>query len=128
LIFYEAPHRIKATIEDARAVLGDRECVVARELTKVHEEFVRARLPEISIPEGSARGEIVLMVGPPADGRFNYSKTEATLSIGAEVEQLMDAEGLDQKSALKRIARERGISKSEAYRMMIAERSRSKQL
>ena len=127
LIFYEAPHRIKATIEDARETLGDRDCVVARELTKLHEEFVRGRLSEIAMPEGSARGEIVLIVGPPREGPAKQTEDKATSSIVEEVEQLMDAEGLDQKTALKRAARERGIGKSEAYRLMIAERARSKQ-
>ena len=126
LIFYEAPHRIKATIEDAREIFGDRDCVVARELTKLHEEFVRGRLSEIAMPEGSARGEIVLLVGPPREGLARQTGGEATRSIVEEVEQLMDAHGLDQKSALKRVARERGIGKSEAYRLMIADRVRSK--
>lgn len=126
IIFYEAPHRIKATIEDAREAFGDRECVVARELTKLHEQFIRGRLSEIAMPEGSARGEIVLLVGPPREGPANQTETQATRSIVEEVEQLMDTEGLDQKSALKRVARERGVGKSEAYRLMIAERARSK--
>lgn len=127
LIFYEAPHRIKATIEDARQALGDRVCVIARELTKLHEEFVRGRLSEIVVPEGSARGEIVLLVGPPPEGLPKRTEDEATRSIVQEVEQLMDVEGLDQKGALKRVARERGIGKSDAYRLMIAERARGKQ-
>lgn len=126
LIFYEAPHRIKATIEDAREALGDRVCVIARELTKLHEEFVRGRLSEIVVPEGSARGEIVLLVGPPPEGLPKRTEDEATRSIVQEVERLMDVEGLDQKSALKRVARERGIGKSDAYRLMIAERARGK--
>lgn len=126
LIFYEAPHRVKDTIEDAREAFGDRECVVARELTKLHEEFVRGRLSEIAIPDGSARGEIVLLIGPVREGSGTQTEDKARRSIVEEVEQLMDAEGLDQKSALKRVARERGIGKSEAYRLMIAERARSK--
>jgi 16S rRNA (cytidine1402-2'-O)-methyltransferase len=126
LIFYEAPHRIKATIEDARKGFGDRQCVIARELTKLHEEFIRGRLSEIALPEASARGEIVLLVGPPREGPAKQTEGEATRSIVEEVEQMMDAEGLDQKSALKRVARERGIGKSEAYRLMIAERARNK--
>ena len=126
LIFYEAPHRIKATIEDARQAFGERECVVARELTKLHEEFLRGRLSDIAIPEGSARGEIVLLVGPPREGPTQQSEGEAKRSIVEEVERLMRAEGLDQKGALKRVARERGIGKSEAYRLMITERARSK--
>jgi len=121
LIFYEAPHRIKATIEDARQALGNRECVIARELTKLHEEFVRGRLSEIVVPEGSARGEIVLLVGPPLEGSAKGAGREIR-SILEEVKRLMKAEGLDQKSALKRVAREGGINKREAYKLMISER------
>jgi 16S rRNA (cytidine1402-2'-O)-methyltransferase len=123
LVFYEAPHRIKATIRDASEVLGNRDCVIARELTKLHEEFVRGRLSEIEVPEGSARGEIVLLVGPAVHGQAKQTGGEATRTVAEEVERLITAEGLDQKSALKRVARERGISKSSAYRMMIAERN-----
>jgi len=126
LVFYEAPHRIKETIADAREAFGDRECVVARELTKLHEEFVRGSLSELEIPEGAARGEIVLLIGPPAQDRSRRPAGEPTASIGEEIERLISAEGLDQKSALKRIARDRGISKSDAYRLMLAERGRSK--
>ena len=126
LVVYEAPHRIKETIEDLREAFGDRKCVVARELTKLHESFLRGSLSEIELPEGAARGEIVLLIGPPREGPAKQPEGEATRSIVKEVEHLMRAEGLDQKAALKRVARLRGIGKSEAYRLMIAERGRSK--
>ena len=126
LVFYEAPHRIKETIADAREAFGDRECVVARELTKLHEEFVRSSLSELELPEGAPRGEIVLLIGPPLQGQPRQPAGEQKSSISEAIEGLISAEGLDQKSALKRIARERGISKSDAYRIMIAERRRSK--
>ncbi|HSB10838.1 MAG TPA: 16S rRNA (cytidine(1402)-2'-O)-methyltransferase [Blastocatellia bacterium] len=126
LVFYEAPHRISATIEDARKVLGDRECVVARELTKLHEEFLRGPLSEIEIHE--RRGEIVLMIGPPVNDRAKQLAHPVSHSILKEIEDLMRIEGLDQKTALKRAARGRGIGKSEAYRLMIDERNRSKTL
>jgi 16S rRNA (cytidine1402-2'-O)-methyltransferase len=125
LVFYEAPHRIKETIADAAEVFGNRQCVVARELTKLHEEFVRGSLSQLKLPDGTARGEIVLLIGPPVPGQPRQPSSEPMASIAEEIERLLSAEGLDQKSALKRIARERGISKSEAYRLMIAERGRS---
>jgi len=125
LVFYEAPHRIKETIADAAAVFGNRQCVVARELTKLHEEFVRGSLSQLKLPDGTARGEIVLLIGPPIPGQPRQPSSEPMASITEEIERLLSAEGLDQKSALKRIARERGISKSDAYRLMIAERGRS---
>ena len=124
LIFYEAPHRIKETIDDARELLGNRDCVLAREVTKLHEEFVRGRLSEIELSDGATRGEMVLMIGPPLDSE--QPEAPQLTSILERTEQITRAGGLDQKAALKQAARERGISKSEAYRRMIAERNRSK--
>jgi len=126
LVFYEAPHRIKAALEDAREVLGERECVVARELTKLHEEFLRGPLSEIVIRDAEARGEIVLMIGPPANDRAKQREPAASHSIVKDIEELMRTEEIDQKTALKRVARDRGIGKSEAYRLMIDERNRSR--
>lgn len=124
LIFYEAPHRIKDTIDDASEVLGNRDCVLAREVTKIHEEFLRGRLSEIQLAVGATRGEIVLMIGPPLDSE--QPEAPELTSILERTEQIVRTAGLDQKAALKQAARERGISKSEAYRRMIAERNRSK--
>jgi 16S rRNA (cytidine1402-2'-O)-methyltransferase len=122
LIFYEAPHRIRATLDDAREILGDRPSALARELTKLYEEFLRGSLSEIasSLEPGDVRGEMVLIVGPPLDD--NLSKPVRS-SILEEIEQVMRDEGLDHKSALKRVARSRGISRSEAYRLAQAERA-----
>ncbi len=117
LVFYEAPHRIKETLADARDVLGNRQSVVARELTKMHEQFIRGALSEIEIAE--PRGEIVLLIGPPTDDK----NVEPARSILEEVEAAMREDGIDRKSALKRVARARRISKSEAYRLMLAEAS-----
>jgi 16S rRNA (cytidine1402-2'-O)-methyltransferase len=117
LVFYEAPHRIKETLADARDLLGDRQSVVARELTKLHEQFIRGALSEIEITE--TRGEIVLLIGPPVGDK----NLEPARSILEEVEAAMRDEGIDRKSALKRVARARQISKSEAYRLMLAEAS-----
>lgn len=115
-IFYEAPHRIVGTLEDVAAVLGpSRRIVVARELTKVHEEFLRGTASEvlqIITNRGEIKGEIVLLIGLA-------SETEApgtVISIRVRVEQLMRDEKLDEKAALKKVAKERGISKSGAYR------------
>ena len=124
LAMYEAPHRIKETIEDAREVFGGRECVIAREITKLHEEFVRAPLSEIEISAGQARGEIVLLIGPAVDRPVEQPEHTAAHSIFEQVQELIRSEELDQKDALKRVARARGISKSEAYRRMLQERGR----
>jgi 16S rRNA (cytidine1402-2'-O)-methyltransferase len=118
-IFYEAPHRIREALDDIVAVLGpERHTVVARELTKVHEEFLRgtaAELQEIVTGRGEIKGEIVLLIGP-ASGSVAES---LAISIRERVDQLMREEGLDEKAALKKVARERGISKSDAYRELL---------
>ncbi|HEX8186132.1 MAG TPA: 16S rRNA (cytidine(1402)-2'-O)-methyltransferase [Blastocatellia bacterium] len=122
LIFYEAPHRIKETVADARELLGNRQSVIARELTKLHEQFIRGSLSDLELAEGAARGEIVLLIGPPDDGE-GEGEPAAPRSILEEIEAIMRDEGLDRKSALKRVARARRISKSDAYRLALAEQS-----
>ena len=127
LIFYESPHRIKEALNDALDLLGDRESVLARELTKLHEEFRRGSLSELlaGLDEGTTKGEMVLIVGPPPDESRLQKSTAGPISLLAEVEALMERDKLDQMAALKRIARARGISKSEAYRMLLAEREQA---
>ena len=119
IVFYEAPHRIKQALADAREMLPGRAVVIARELTKLHEEFIRGGLSEIELPEG-ARGEIVLLFGPPSSRQED--EVPANRSVAEDVEELMRVQRLDQKTALKRVARARGIGKSEAYRQMLGER------
>jgi len=127
LIFYEAPHRLAATLKDAYEILGEREAVVARELTKLHEEIQRGRLSELASrfpsPE-SARGEIVLII----DRNVIEGETKTTRSVGIEVlVETFENNGLDHRAALKKAARELGLSRAEAYRRLVAERSRSEE-
>src|SRR3989441_1435775 len=87
LIFYEAPHRIAATLKDAREILGEREAVVARELTKLHEEIARGRLSELAEQYASsehARGEIVLIIDRTVIAE-EASETKPVASIGSLV-------------------------------------------
>src|SRR5262249_6257283 len=123
-VFYEAPHRIRETLDDVSVVLGaSRPIVIARELTKIHEEFLRgtaAEIVEMLDRREEVKGEIGLLIGPA------MVKGEAQLganSIQDRVNQLKREEGLDEKSALKRVAKERRISKSTAYRQLQAAKS-----
>jgi 16S rRNA (cytidine1402-2'-O)-methyltransferase len=127
LIFYEAPHRIVATLKDARNVVGNRQAAVARELTKLHEEFVRGTLAELFerfSGKPSVRGEIVLMIsgrgGEPAPAE---ATTPPEQQLRARVDQL-ERDGLGSKVALKQAARELGIKRADAYRMMVAQKNR----
>jgi len=123
LIFYEAPHRILETLGDIERVWGHScNVVVARELTKVHEEFQRGTVGEVRVALAEReriRGEIVLLVeAVPQSGEA----TSSTVPVQERIQQLKQAEGLDEMDSLKKIARERGISKSEAYRELQRER------
>lgn len=120
LIFYEAPHRLASALADAAEVLGNRRAVVARELTKLHEEIVRGSLDELAERYASenVRGEIVLVIDR---GSGDISTRLTTNRIGDLVSSF-ENQGLDHRAALKRAARELGISRDEAYRRLSAER------
>jgi 16S rRNA (cytidine1402-2'-O)-methyltransferase len=125
LIFYEAPHRVAATLRDAREILGEREAVVARELTKMHEEIARGRLSELAArfsAAESARGEMVLIIDR-AVIETESGNEKPVASIAALVMEL-ENDGLDHRAALKKAARELGLSRAEAYRRLVAERGR----
>ena len=115
-IFYEAPHRIRETLDDVAEVLGaGRPVVVAREMTKIHEEFLRGTAGEVAgtlNARGEIKGEITLLIGKAADG----ASAPRRASVSERVEEIMREDKVDEKAALKKVAKERGISKSEAYR------------
>jgi 16S rRNA (cytidine1402-2'-O)-methyltransferase len=120
-VFYEAPHRIVGALADVVEVLGDaRHVVIAREVTKLHEEFLRGRasdvLETLKARDG-VKGEITLLIGKPEEAIHGVADaSSARFSIRQRVEQIMADEKVDEKTALKKVAKERGISKSEAYR------------
>lgn len=121
MVFYETPHRITAALRDAHTELGDRRAATARELTKMHEEIVRGTLSELAerFSNEPPRGEFVLLIDrASAEGS---STMAPTISVSERMAQL-EAEGIDQKIALKQVAKERGIGKSEAYRLLQSEK------
>jgi 16S rRNA (cytidine1402-2'-O)-methyltransferase len=124
-IFYEAPHRVLDTLADLEAVFGaSQHVVIARELTKLHEEFLRGPVSELRsllAARASVRGEIVLMLALSPD---ESSSEKKRTSLAVEVAALMKSEGIAEMDALKRVARERGIGKSEAYRELQREQNR----
>ena len=119
-IFYEAPHRVAETVADAREILGDRSACLAREVTKLHEEFRRGKLSELaaSLAERPARGEITLLIAPE-DGAAAGSQAGTSQSIAARVEELMHQAKLDRKEALKVAAKERGLTRRAAYGQLV---------
>ncbi|HWY53955.1 MAG TPA: 16S rRNA (cytidine(1402)-2'-O)-methyltransferase [Terriglobales bacterium] len=117
-VFYEAPHRVKEALEDIVEILGGgRPVVIAREVTKIHEEFLRGpaeQVLETLKARADIKGEITLLLGKmeATEQKALPSRT----SIRERVERIIAEEKLDEKAALKRVAKEMGISKSEAYR------------
>jgi 16S rRNA (cytidine1402-2'-O)-methyltransferase len=120
-VFYEAPHRIVEALIDVVETLGNsRHVVIAREVTKLHEEFLRGRAGEVLETlkaRDGVKGEITLLIGKPeeADARVETGAV-ARAPVRQRVQQIIAEEKLDEKAALKKVAKERGISKSEAYR------------
>jgi 16S rRNA (cytidine1402-2'-O)-methyltransferase len=122
-VVYEAPHRIAATMEDIVEILGvDRPIVLARELTKLHEEFIRGSAAQVlaRVQEHELKGEITLLIGK---GEAQESHAD-TKDIAQRLEEIMREQKLDEKAGLKVLAKERGLSKSEAYRELQRRRSR----
>jgi 16S rRNA (cytidine1402-2'-O)-methyltransferase len=117
-VFYEAPHRVLEALTDVCEVLGEaRHVVVAREVTKIHEEFLRGRAGDVLEQlkaRGDVKGEITLLIAKPETCDLRPETSHVT--IAQRVKQIMSEEKVDEKSALKKVAKERGIGKSEAYR------------
>jgi len=114
LVLYEAPHRITETLEDIAAVLGQRHMAVARELTKIHEETLRGTADEIReslIAREAVRGEFVVMIGKAE------APQTADVPIEVMIETLIGA-GIERMEAIKTVARERGLSKREVYKLI----------
>ncbi len=131
LVFYEAPHRILETLADLESVWGPAlRVVVARELTKIHEEFLRGTVAEVRrelAGRDRIRGEITLLVEPPpiAHGQIPGAAPRKLSERLAHLQAEAGPEGgIDEKEALKRLARELGQSKSELYRELQRERAR----
>jgi 16S rRNA (cytidine1402-2'-O)-methyltransferase len=126
LALYEAPHRLLDTLEDALEILGNRPAVIARELTKVYEEFLRGHVEDLleTVRKKPPRGEITLLIGP-ADGEAQHlaaDGAQATIPLARRVTEIMNERGVDSKAALKQVARERGLTRREAYKQLLITR------
>jgi 16S rRNA (cytidine1402-2'-O)-methyltransferase len=116
LIFYETPHRILEALQDAEAVLGPRPVVVARELTKIHEEFLRGTAAEIRAQlaaRPSVKGEITLLIG-------KASSVEPSATTPEEAVCELVKQGVARMDAIKQVAKARGIPKRDLYRSVIS--------
>jgi 16S rRNA (cytidine1402-2'-O)-methyltransferase len=115
LILYEAPHRLLTALQDMVEILGGRRATVARELTKIHEEFLHGTLPEllnILQSRPSIQGEITLVI---ERGETVPGSSVWPASIKQHLEQEINSTGLSRNEALKAVAKKRGISRRDAY-------------
>jgi 16S rRNA (cytidine1402-2'-O)-methyltransferase len=117
LVFFEAPHRIANMLTDASEILGPRQAALARELTKLHEEFLRGTLDDLAkkLSTTPLKGEFTLVVGPSTQ----QDAAPKGLTLRQRVEQLIRTESLDRKAALKQAAREFAIPRREAYKQLL---------
>lgn len=119
LVFYEAPHRILSCLEDMIAILGSREAGIGREITKIHEEFLSGKLPELLDmlrARPKVQGEFVLIV---ERGETAAEPVDFPASIKQHLEEEINKTGLSRNEALKSVARQRGISRKQAYNELI---------
>jgi 16S rRNA (cytidine1402-2'-O)-methyltransferase len=110
LIFYEAPHRIAESLDDIAAIMGTREIVIARELTKLHEEFLRGKPADLR-DKLSARGEITILIGKATE------PGPSDTPIPDQVKEL-EQQGVARMDAIKQVAKSRGLSKREVYKLV----------
>lgn len=115
IIFYEAPHRIIDTLKDIYQIFGDREIVIARELTKKYEEYIRGNISDIIDEVTDLKGEIVLVVS----GATVTHLQESLLTMDVlEHYQYYIKQGLSEKDAMKQVAFDRKIAKSDVYKVV----------
>lgn len=118
IIFYEAPHKLKYTLEDMKSYFGgERKIVLARELTKIHEEFMRFSIDEaISyFNENDIKGEFVVLVeGNKEEKEEKYSEESIEVLMKKYIES-----GLDKKEAMKAVAKDKGMKKTDVYKELL---------
>ena len=116
IIIYEAPHKIKDSLYDLKNVIGDRKIVLARELTKIHEEFIRGNIDDIMEKSENLKGEMILLI--EGSDKINNENILNNLSLD-EHYNVYEKQGLDKKEIIKKIAKDRGVNKNEIYQYFI---------
>ena len=116
VILYEAPHKIKNTLEYLEKVLDkDRKVVLAREITKIHEEFIRGNIDEILSKVDNLKGEMVLII----EGNHKEKENELCDLSVEEHYKYYEEQGLEKKEIIKKIAKDRNVNKNEIYKLFI---------
>ena len=115
-IIYEAPHKIKDTLKDLKEIVDERKIVLARELTKIHEEFIRGSIEKIIEKSENLKGEMILLI----EGTEKKEKENVLNNLSLEEHyNFYEKQGIDKKEIIKKIAKDRGVSKNEIYQYFI---------
>ena len=118
IILYEAPHKIINTLRDLEEYVGERQIVLARELTKIHEEFIRGNIKEVRAKLDSPKGEYVIIINEDNFFDENLENTINKLTL-EEHYKYYEKMGLDKKEIIKKIAKDRGVPKNEIYQQFL---------
>ena len=119
LIFYEAPHKLRATLETILEVLGDRKVVLARELTKIHEEYIRGNLSTVLEQIVDIKGEFVIILEGNNISKKDLETNNLNEKTLEEHYAFYKAQGFDKKEIIKKIAKDRGVNKNEIYQYFL---------
>ena len=119
LIFYEAPHKLQATLESMLEILGDRKTVLARELTKIHEEYIRGSLSTVLAQIVDIKGEFVIIVEGNSISKKDLETNSLNEKSLEDHYKFYEAQGLDKKEIIKKIAKDRNTNKNEIYQYFL---------
>ncbi len=119
LIFYEAPHKLKGTLESMLEILGDRRIVLAREITKVHEEFLRGNISTLLEQIVDIKGEFVVIIEGNDKSKYEINIENLNEKSLEEHYEYYEKQGLDKKEIIKKIAKDRNVNKNEIYMKFI---------
>lgn len=116
IIFYEAPHKLLKTLEELKGIVKGRKVVLAREITKIHEEFIRGSIEDITDRIGEPKGEYVILIEGNQD--LEKENNDLELTLDEEYEKYL-LQGLNKKEIIKKIAKNRGVNKNEIYQYFL---------
>ena len=116
VIIYEAPHKLKETLKDLSTIVENRQIVLARELTKIHEEFIRGKITDIINKCEGLKGEIIILI----EGKVKEKNENILNSLNIEEHyKFYEKQGLEKKEIIKKIAKDRKVNKNEIYKMFL---------
>ncbi len=119
LILYEAPHKLKGTLECILEILGDRKIVLAREITKIHEEFIRDNVSNILERIDEIKGEFVILIEGSSESEKDIKLTKINELPLEKHYETYEKQGLSKKDIIKQIAKDRNVSKNEIYQYFL---------